>query len=267
MPGEVDPVYVLARKVLLDALEALGPQRDAVVLVGAQAVYLRTGETDLNVAPFTQDADVALDPALLLDEPLLAAAMEQAGFTIGKDPGAWASAQGVPVDLLVPAPLGGKGRRGARLGVHGKQAARKVAGLEGALVDKSVMAMSALDPGDDRSLEVQVAGAAALLVSKAHKIAERASSPDRLRDKDALDAYRLLTATSTQALAEAFSDLLAHDLSKSSATAAVEHIKTLFSARTSEGTKMLVRAVTPIEDGEFRAQACMRLVADLLSAL
>lgn len=93
MPGEVDPVYILARKVLLDALEALGPQRKAVILVGAQAVYLRTGETDLEVAPFTQDADVALDPVLLQDEPLLAAAMERAGFTAGDQPGAWRSAR------------------------------------------------------------------------------------------------------------------------------------------------------------------------------
>lgn len=31
------PEYVLARAVLLDALEALGPHLDALVLVGAQA--------------------------------------------------------------------------------------------------------------------------------------------------------------------------------------------------------------------------------------
>ena len=36
-------LYVLARCVLLDALEALGAHRHAVVLVGAQAVYLRVG--------------------------------------------------------------------------------------------------------------------------------------------------------------------------------------------------------------------------------
>lgn len=33
-----DPRYVLARAVLLDVLEALGDQRDAVIVVGAQAV-------------------------------------------------------------------------------------------------------------------------------------------------------------------------------------------------------------------------------------
>lgn len=36
----IAPLYVVARAVLLDALDALGEQRNAVVLVGAQAIYL-----------------------------------------------------------------------------------------------------------------------------------------------------------------------------------------------------------------------------------
>lgn len=36
----MDELYVLARRVLLDALEALGVHRDVCVLVGAQAIYL-----------------------------------------------------------------------------------------------------------------------------------------------------------------------------------------------------------------------------------
>jgi hypothetical protein len=35
-----DPLYVAARRVLLDALGALDNHREALVLVGAQAVYL-----------------------------------------------------------------------------------------------------------------------------------------------------------------------------------------------------------------------------------
>jgi len=46
----VHELYVLARQVLLDALEALGAHRDAIVLVGAQAVYLHVGDADLAVA-------------------------------------------------------------------------------------------------------------------------------------------------------------------------------------------------------------------------
>jgi hypothetical protein len=46
-----DELYLIARRVLLDALDALGEHRDAIVLVGAQAVYLRVGDADLALAP------------------------------------------------------------------------------------------------------------------------------------------------------------------------------------------------------------------------
>ena len=38
-----DPRYVAARRGLLDALEALADHRDSIIVVGAQAVYLRFG--------------------------------------------------------------------------------------------------------------------------------------------------------------------------------------------------------------------------------
>lgn len=62
MPAELDPEYIGARRILLDALEALGSHRKAVVLVGAQAIYQRVGAGSLRVAPFTSDGDLALDP-------------------------------------------------------------------------------------------------------------------------------------------------------------------------------------------------------------
>lgn len=43
----MDELYVIARRVLLDALEALGEHRNATILVGAQAICLHTGEADL----------------------------------------------------------------------------------------------------------------------------------------------------------------------------------------------------------------------------
>lgn len=49
----VDPEYIEARRVLLDALTALAPHASALVVAGAQAVYLRTGEADIAVAPYT----------------------------------------------------------------------------------------------------------------------------------------------------------------------------------------------------------------------
>ena len=199
-PLGLDERYVAARRVLLDALTALEPHIDAVILAGAQAVYLHTGTADLAVAPYTTDGDLVLDPRLLEDAPELEAAMTAAGFYLQPqlgdhvEPGIWltkASAGGeeilIPVDLIVPeGDASGEGRRAARLGVHGNRAARRAVGLEAALVDHSTMTIAALDPTDNRSLQAKVAGPAALFVAKAHKLNDRAKSPrpDRLDDKD-----------------------------------------------------------------------------------
>ncbi len=43
MSGAPDLLYMRARAALLDAAEALAEQLDAVVLVGAQAIYIHTG--------------------------------------------------------------------------------------------------------------------------------------------------------------------------------------------------------------------------------
>src|SRR5438552_18464820 len=100
-------LYVLARRALLDALEALGPQRKAAILCGAQAIYLHTGEADFAVAPFTMDADLLFAPDQLLSDPALQIAMEAAGFQSSDQPGIWFSRDRIEVDLLVPDVLGG----------------------------------------------------------------------------------------------------------------------------------------------------------------
>ena len=152
MPGAYvpSPEYVAARRVLLDALNALGPHRKAVVLVGAQAIYLHNGEGDLAVSPYTTDGDLAIDPRELDDEPELAAALGAAGFELAISPGSWRRSD-VHIDLLVPSSMGGPGRRSARLAPHGKEVARKASGLEAAVVDHALVRVSALDPGDRRS--------------------------------------------------------------------------------------------------------------------
>ena len=61
-----DPQYVVARSVLLDALEALGDQRAAVIVVGAQAIYLHTGAIELAVGG---DVTFAAGPAMLAVKP------------------------------------------------------------------------------------------------------------------------------------------------------------------------------------------------------
>lgn len=62
MVGKPDPEYVKARRVLLDALVSLAPHAEALVLVGAQAVYQQVGEAGLAVAPYTTDGDLVIRP-------------------------------------------------------------------------------------------------------------------------------------------------------------------------------------------------------------
>ena len=89
MATPLDANYVTARSGLLDALATLGPLREATVLVGAQAVYEYTRDhaADYAVTPFTLDADLALVPELLVEEPRIVDAMEQAGYTLTDQPG------------------------------------------------------------------------------------------------------------------------------------------------------------------------------------
>ena len=216
----VDPNYVKARAGLLDALKALGPLRAAAVLVGAQGVYEYTREVDdhFAVAPATFDADLAFIPELLTDDPKISEAMLEAGYVLGDQPGIYRRDDNTQVDLLVPQIVGGRRGRGADLGVPGNRSARQVRGLEGALVSRRPMAIGSFSPEDHRSFEIQVAGPAALLVAKIHKLADRADeqgSP-RLNNKDAFDVYRLLLAIQARELAEEAAILRGHSRSRKS---------------------------------------------------
>lgn len=267
MSGVPDPLYVQARRVLLDAADALADQLDAIVLVGAQAIYLHTGDADLAVAEYTTDADFSIGPSDLTDSPLLAELMTAGGFVPDQHPGAWLSPDGITVDLMVPEILAGPGSRGARLGPHGKRVARRAKGLEGALVDRNRATIPALDLADRRSVSMLVAGPGALLVAKTHKIAERVEDPGRLRDKDALDVLRLLQATPTADLVERMKRLAEIEPSRQVTTEAIVHLDTLFGDRSSPGVEMAVRSAGVGADPETVAGSMTTLVADLLAQL
>jgi hypothetical protein len=276
MPGELDPLYVAARSVLLDALEALGSQRDAVILVGAQAIYLHTGAIEFPIAEHTTDADVTIDPKLLKPTPEIEFALTAAGFVRGRRVGAWVATRKldghpvqIDVDLMVPEAVGGGGRRAARLAGHAKEVARKARGLEAALVDKRIFSIRAFDADDHRAFAVAVAGPAALVVSKLHKIRERLAErrQSRLDDKDALDTLRLLQAIPTTELAEAFRRLLRDALAREVTREAVADLEKLFSTTQGPGTQMAVRAAGPLASADQIAQSCAILATELLEAV
>jgi predicted amino acid dehydrogenase len=124
-PGDNDNLLVRARSVLLDALDALAEHHDSVIVIGAQAIYLHTGDAPVAVAEATKDSDLAVDVRALRQDPLIDAAMEHAGFVldpVSGQPGAWISPDGIPVDLMVPEAIaGGTGSRGAVHPPHKKR--------------------------------------------------------------------------------------------------------------------------------------------------
>ena len=266
MSGAPDPLYVRARAALLDAAEALAEQLDAVVLVGAQAVYLHTGDADfVATAPYTTDADFCIAPAHLNDTPLLYELLTAHGFSPGEHPGAWLSPDRISVDLMVPEALAGDGSRGARLGPHGKRVARRAKGLEAALVDRELTEITSLTPGVERSVVMSVAGPAALLVAKVHKITERTGG-DRVSDKDALDVLRLLQATDTATLAARLVDLADDTVSAEVATETVSQLEPLFGSPDAVGISMAVRAARADAEADVISASFTTLVSDLLAA-
>ncbi len=217
-----DPEYVAARRVLLNALDALGTQRSAVVLVGAQAIYLRVGDAGIPGSLRTTDGDLGLRPELLTREPELSACMTKANFHLDpREPvGIWVTETDiggrmaeVKVDLLVPDAVGGVGSRAARIPPHAKSTARKVRGLEGVLFDHDMMSLPSLEATDTRSHKILVAGPAALIVAKSHKIMERLAEGKRLGPlpKDALDVVRLLRGCPEDEVVDRTKRLIAFD--------------------------------------------------------
>jgi len=124
-------ITIAARHALLDALVALRLHRDALVLVGSQAIYLYTGDADVPIATTTKDSDIVVLPQMLGDYPLLDDAMEQAGFhrDLQGLQGQWLDRDGIPVELLVPAALEPSGKRGARIPPHDNRSGLRGSGL------------------------------------------------------------------------------------------------------------------------------------------
>ena len=154
----------------------------------------------------------------------------------------------VPVDLIVPAEFVSKaGRHGARLPRgHGKTAARKSDGVEGAVVDFDPFEITPLEGGDNRRFVVNVAGPAALLVAKAYKLGERLEQPERLLAKDAGDVYRLFDATAATEMAEMTVRLLGDNRSAATTRQALLYVRELSATPRSPCIQLAIHALASV---------------------
>lgn len=194
-----------SRRLLIETVVALEAFQDAVTVVGAHAVHVWVqsawGAIDMES---TRDGDLVLDPVLVAPTPKLVEVMRSIGATpaLQDRPGIYGFsdeaqlpwAERTTVDLIVPEAYAGTGRRAARIAGQPAATSRAV-GLELALWDRHRTTLATIDE-PARTVDAYVAGPAALLVAKAHKVSERlaqlAARPDRLRPKDSGDVALLM---------------------------------------------------------------------------
>ncbi|HUH68434.1 MAG TPA: hypothetical protein VLZ05_05855 [Mycobacterium sp.] len=131
------------------------------------------------------------------------------------------------------------------------------------------MPISALDPADVRTFNARVAGPAALLIAKVHKIHERRDEPGRLNDKDAHDVYRLLLATTDMAaLAASFEVLLSNPVSQTVTQQAIDWLPDLFAnGPDALGSVMAGRAEQGVGDPDVVSASVAALAADVLAVV
>ena len=215
-----------SRRAIIDVVgSVLAPQRDALTIVGAHAVNLRTQDLDVFASP-TGDGDLGVTPSLVLGEPPLDALMSAAGFEPRTDsrPGLWGRGRleadngkvtwNEQIDLITGEGLSGNTRAGKRsvpaLSAHGRGVG-STPGIELTAFDRSEMLVADfVDPG--LTVEVNVAGYAALICAKAYKLGERLDAGGRrLRDKDAGDLWRLLRCADPSSVVGIFSEYADHD--------------------------------------------------------
>ncbi len=222
MSGATDPIYIAARTVLLDALEALADHRASLVLIGAQEIV-----------------------------------------------GIWAPAgeQWATVDLLVPAALAGRGGRGAELPGHDDHAVRQVRGIEGCVIDVTTMMIMALRDDDHRRFDIGVAGPAALMVAKCHKLNDRLGETGRRRPKpkDAHDVLRLLRGVPTTKLADGFARMFGDPVSREIAREGLDLLGGLFGRARAQGSLLAADAAEGLEDRTTVAASCEALTNDLVA--
>jgi hypothetical protein len=130
------------------------------------------------------------------------------------------------------------------------------------------MTIAALEPGDGRAVSAKVAGTAALLVAKAHKLQERIDlgRQDRLDDKDALDCLRLMQTSNPAEIGATLHSLRTEPVAADATATAIDYLDRLFGRRGCPGVRMAISALR-FAMPEDRVEAiCTRYTVALMAA-
>ncbi|MDR0435357.1 MAG: hypothetical protein LBH11_01095 [Propionibacteriaceae bacterium] len=197
---------IASRRLLIAALHALAEFSDALTVVGAHATHLRIQQVVPTLGmQDTRDADTAVTPELVAPNPKFFDELAAIGVVpaLADRPGIYgliseahlAYEDRVTIDLIAPDAYAGAGRRSARIPGQDKSVTRS-RGMELAVWDRDLMSIATFDE-PQQIVEAWVAGPAALLIAKAHKVHDRwleeqQGKKDRLRMKDSGDIALLM---------------------------------------------------------------------------
>lgn len=125
--------------------------------------------------------------------------------------------------------------------------------------------VSALDASDSRSFKLRVAGPAALLVAKLHKLNDRVGT-NRLMPKDALDVLRLLELPSA-GLAATINRLQQDAVAAEITAEAMEVLRSMFATPGAEGSGLAAEALAGRRNEAIVRASCTALASELLTLL
>jgi hypothetical protein len=204
-----------SRRLLIKTIQALEPFEDAVTVIGAHAVHLWLTKAwgPINMQA-TRDADIAINPMLVSDEPKVLELLKKIGISpaLQDRPGIYGLdierdlvwSKRTTIDLIVPEAYAGGGRRAAHISGQ-KNATTRARGLELVPWDRRLVELTTFDE-PLISIKAYVSGPAALLIAKSHKIHERLLTstfrPERLRAKDSGDVALLMMVSNPEEVAE-----------------------------------------------------------------
>jgi hypothetical protein len=133
------------------------------------------------------------------------------------------------------------------------------------------MTITSMDPTDQRSSAVHVAGPTALLVAKLHKVGERTAQavkrPDRVIAKDAADSYRLMLHLGAETAVERFDHLLGDPVAGPSTRIALSYLRALFGAPAATGVRLAVEGLASDLPADRVEAVCVGFAQSVLDRL